>query len=51
MSLPLFCTDVFKQVHAHREANALLKALVNPKGSSKDCSFSEFLRNQMECFQ
>lgn len=42
MSLPLFCMSIFKQVQAQREANGLLKALVNPKGSSKVCSFLDF---------
>lgn len=42
MSLLMFCMGVFKQAHAQRDPNGLLKALVNPKGSSKDCSFSDF---------
>lgn len=36
-SSPLLCTGVLKQVYAQREANGLLKALANPKDSSKDC--------------
>jgi len=31
--------DLFKLVHAQRETNGLLKALLNLKGSSKDCGF------------